>query len=290
MPRSLPLAMCFLLLACAAGASDAQAAGDQPDRKAKPSAMTNADVVELVKAGLSDAVIVTAIKQAPARSFDLTPAGLIALKKAKVSDKVISAMQHSADQRPAKATAPASGAVLSRARAAELIKRDLRLPASQSVRFGRHIRTARSEPDRSGGFMPKITVCVVNDPGQEYAQRSSELLAWRAKELITLQDVNEQQGNCRYQWVAAQLTDEGRKYLLGQTVRNGVQTFTVKTYDLAFGEITGIQVFEQFKTAKVDYTLEKVNVTPFARHVSPGTVNRTATFTLFDDGWRLKAD
>ncbi len=63
-----------------------------PAQKTK-NAMTNADVVEMVKAALSEQVIITSIRQASAKDFDLTPNGLIALKKAGVPDVVISVMQ-----------------------------------------------------------------------------------------------------------------------------------------------------------------------------------------------------
>jgi hypothetical protein len=56
-------------------------------------AMTNADVIQMVGAALSEQVIITSIRQAPAKDFDLTPTGLIALKKAGVSDSVILVMQ-----------------------------------------------------------------------------------------------------------------------------------------------------------------------------------------------------
>ena len=56
-------------------------------------AMTNADVIEMVGAALSEQVIITSIRQAPAKDFDLTPTGLIALKKAGVSDAVVLVMQ-----------------------------------------------------------------------------------------------------------------------------------------------------------------------------------------------------
>jgi hypothetical protein len=55
--------------------------------------MTNADVIQMAGAALSEQVITTSIRQAPARDFDLTPTGLIALKKAGVSDAVILVMQ-----------------------------------------------------------------------------------------------------------------------------------------------------------------------------------------------------
>ncbi|HKO61504.1 MAG TPA: hypothetical protein VJV03_10120 [Pyrinomonadaceae bacterium] len=60
---------------------------------ASASRMTNAEVIELVNAGLSEQVIITAIRQAATKDFDVTPTGLIALKKAKVPDAVIVVMQ-----------------------------------------------------------------------------------------------------------------------------------------------------------------------------------------------------
>lgn len=61
-------------------------------QKAK-NAMTNADVIQMVGAALSEQVIITSIRQAQAKDFDLTPSGLIALKKAGVSDAVVLVMQ-----------------------------------------------------------------------------------------------------------------------------------------------------------------------------------------------------
>jgi hypothetical protein len=63
---------------------------------AKPQAaavMTNADVIELRKAGLDDDNLLAAIKDAPSAQFDLSPAGLKALLAAKVSNKVIAVMR-----------------------------------------------------------------------------------------------------------------------------------------------------------------------------------------------------
>jgi len=73
---------------------------------APANAMTNAEVLSMVSAGLSDEVVSTAIRQAPARAFDLTPTGLIALKTKHVSDAVIAVMQASANPPPAPSPAP----------------------------------------------------------------------------------------------------------------------------------------------------------------------------------------
>jgi hypothetical protein len=55
--------------------------------------MTNADVIELRKAGLDDDNLIAAIKEAGATKFDLTPAGLKTLLSAKVTNRVITVMR-----------------------------------------------------------------------------------------------------------------------------------------------------------------------------------------------------
>jgi hypothetical protein len=60
---------------------------------ATSAAMTNADVIDLRKAGLDDDNLIAAIKDASATKFDLTPAGLKTLLSAKVTNRVITAMR-----------------------------------------------------------------------------------------------------------------------------------------------------------------------------------------------------
>ncbi len=71
-----------------------------PTASARPAAasaggapMTNADVIDLRKAGLDDDNLMAAIRDAGAVAFDLSPAGLKALLAAKVSNRVITAMR-----------------------------------------------------------------------------------------------------------------------------------------------------------------------------------------------------
>jgi len=54
--------------------------------------MSNADVVKMVDAGLSEQLIIATIRQAPAKNFDTRPEALIDLKSKKVPDGVILAM------------------------------------------------------------------------------------------------------------------------------------------------------------------------------------------------------
>ena len=78
------------------------------------------------------------------------------------------------------------------------------------------------------------------------------------------------------------LTDEGKKYLISESDME----FEFKTCELNFGEITGIQMQEQVKVATVNYTIVR-KATPFGFNISQGSENRTAVFSLFDDGWRI---
>jgi len=76
----------------AAGAKPA-AKGAATPAPAAAAAMTNADVIDLRKAGLDDDNLIAAIKDAHAVAFDLTPAGLKTLLGAKITNKVITAMR-----------------------------------------------------------------------------------------------------------------------------------------------------------------------------------------------------
>lgn len=64
----------------------------QANAQAQQLAVTNYDLIEMTRAGLSDQVIVGAIQQRGGR-FDLSPQGLIALKQNGVSDTVVASAQ-----------------------------------------------------------------------------------------------------------------------------------------------------------------------------------------------------
>lgn len=68
-----------------------EAAEVQPAKTSK--AITNADLVSMTAAKLSDEVVIGAVQQASATDFDLSPKALISLKSAGVSDRVIHALQ-----------------------------------------------------------------------------------------------------------------------------------------------------------------------------------------------------
>jgi len=80
-------------------------------KAAAPAAMTNQDVIRLVKAKVSDDLVVAKINQSKTR-FDTSVDALVALKEAGVSDTVVSAMMNagagssSAPPKPATSSAP----------------------------------------------------------------------------------------------------------------------------------------------------------------------------------------
>jgi hypothetical protein len=90
--------------------------------------------------------------------------------------------------------------------------------------------------------------------------------------------------------ISATLTPQGQSLVTGPPSQSGsyyLSNFiTVKQGQITLSEITGI--VEQGITAEVQYT-EKESVTPFgaANCISVKPASKTATFTKYDDGWRL---
>ncbi len=78
-----------VLAAAAAPATGAKALGESP----VPSGMTNADLISMVQAGVSEDIVLTAIDGAESCAFDTTPNGLIALTKGKVGAAIIKRLQ-----------------------------------------------------------------------------------------------------------------------------------------------------------------------------------------------------
>lgn len=86
--------------------------------------------------------------------------------------------------------------------------------------------------------------------------------------------------------VKVELTEEGKKYL----ELNKENNFEIKLWDTDIKEITGIKEIKELKTAEVEYTIYNTNITPFGEIFSEKNriQNRNATFSLYDDGWRIQ--
>jgi len=68
-------------------------AAKPPFASAQTPITSNAHIIQLVKTGTPDSVIINRLLQSSAVTFDLSQAGIASLKKENVSDKVISAMR-----------------------------------------------------------------------------------------------------------------------------------------------------------------------------------------------------
>ena len=166
---------------------------------------------------------------------------------------------------------------LSRAKAEELIVKNQHLPAIQTVELSRNfLKKSWSDPS----WMPAACVSV----GGTYWDHKQRLDDLTAKGLITLGESHQHNGECNYMWATVTLTDEGKKYLVSDT--GGA--YQLRALEVSFGEVTGIQVNEQFKVAEAHYTLKKSNITPFGGNIASDPISGNATFALFDDGWRIQ--
>jgi hypothetical protein len=84
-------ALVLLIALCAAPCSLILASPDAQTAKPNTKPLTNADVLDMLKAGLSQEIVVAKIN-ASACEFDTSPAALKALKSANVPDAIILAM------------------------------------------------------------------------------------------------------------------------------------------------------------------------------------------------------
>jgi tetratricopeptide (TPR) repeat protein len=76
----------------AAGTAD-QATGGKALSGSEPGGMNNTSVIKMVRASLSEDIILTSINSAPKHSFDVSPDGLIALSDAGVGARIIQRIQ-----------------------------------------------------------------------------------------------------------------------------------------------------------------------------------------------------
>lgn len=79
-----------------------------PTKPGQPKALTNTQVIAMVKSGMDDDTIAQAVRGAKAVQFDLTPAGLQSLSISGVSPAVVTAMKARAAKRPAATAKPAT--------------------------------------------------------------------------------------------------------------------------------------------------------------------------------------
>lgn len=175
-----------------------------------------------------------------------------------------------------------SNTSLSRDQAANLIKAKRNTPEIREISLAKEYFD-RSRADDEGSSMPTLCIDSLGQDGLASAKGRLDSLV--ANGVISFgKNSAKRKRSCVYLYATVILTPEGKKHL----VRETPNSYILKTYEVSFGEITGIQINEQFKQASADYTLVVGNVTPFARDIPNSPMKRTASFALFDDGWRIQ--
>jgi hypothetical protein len=104
---SLGAAVCAGMQQAGTAVEQPAPASTVPAAGSEPHAMTNADIVAMVKSHLDEATVVSAI-EVNETQFDVSPQALIALKQAGLGDPVIAAMLESARRHEVKALAPST--------------------------------------------------------------------------------------------------------------------------------------------------------------------------------------
>ena len=87
-------------------------------------------------------------------------------------------------------------------------------------------------------------------------------------------------------------TEKSKPYLLSTPEEDKkISVQLVKLADIKLGSITGIKTAEDGKSVIVDYYETYQNISPFSKITSKNFDKKnlkTAYFSLYDDGWRLK--
>ncbi len=162
-----------------------------------------------------------------------------------------------------------------------LIMKKFNLPQTDTMRIYKKYFKSSKYVDYCS--FPKVSIYIGGRI--TYSDNEKVLITLKEKGLINISETVEQEREYDEDntYAIVLLTDEGKKYL----IKEDDVKYIVKTCEITFGEITGIQMQEQVKLAEVNYTLKRINFTPFGNEGSQETENRTASFTLFDDGWRM---
>lgn len=107
------------------------------------------------------------------------------------------------------------------------------------------------------------------------------------KGLAEIQEEWVNQGCSSWKVNRVKLTDEGQKYL--QNESDGQYVIWTATFDI--GEVTGILEEKEGNLSTVEYMIKKTKRSPFGEFWEMNCQQTdkpyTATFTKYDDGWRL---
>ncbi len=117
-----------------------------------------------------------------------------------------------------------------------------------------------------------------------FAEVSAKLKDLETKKLIQISERSVWQNSCNHIFADITLTDEGRKYLISETDKD----FVVKTAEITVDEVTGIRTNKDQNSAIADYSLKRINVTPFGADSQGVPKGGQVQLMLYDDGWRVE--
>ena len=137
-----------------------------------------------------------------------------------------------------------------------------------------------------------VTAIIGED---EFKSKEKNIEQFKALGLLTLKETPHREETTQFllgttvrTWksVDVSLTTEGKRYL--DTEKSN--SYLVKLWDIEIKEISGIKEMKEFKSAQVDYVIWNNNITPFGSIFNDKymTQNRSVTFSLYDDGWRIQ--
>jgi hypothetical protein len=254
--------------------------------------LSNAQVIEMVRSGLGESVIATAIADSRP-NFDLSANGLVALKKANVSDRLIAAMQDAVIRARAPGSTrgqPVPPMGLTRELAAALLNRSSQFnhTVEVSLRPGRQceeVLTQAQKWERAG--------LSYSDPelDQIDEQSSAGLVALQRLGFIETTRAQPNPSECR---TANAVVRVVRVTSLGDSEiasgrwpsrTDGWRRIVLSRVTL--GQVTGLAI--DGAQASVDFTWKWMPV--YGKPTVPNTprslISGAAILRRYDDGWRL---
>ena len=164
---------------------------------------------------------------------------------------------------------------LSRDKAASLIEEAYQFPKTETTAIAKQyvVKTSLVEPHTPG-------ICRFTD----FPMASAMLKAMQDKQLISMSESTTTKNACNHILANIVLTDKGREYLINETDKE----FVIRTAEITIDEVTGIRPNKESNAATAEYTLKRINVTPFATDNATAPQGGQAEFLLYDDGWRVE--
>jgi hypothetical protein len=295
-----PLVVVLLLGSCVAVISGTR--NDMASQGAD-AALTNADVVKMVQAGLSSPVIVSAIQGARRTRFDVSPDGLIGLKKVGVPDAIITAMQSAAGRgaapsssanpatmsSPVNSTGQASGTrgQMTRQLARQILSAHRLFQEPFATRFMPGRRCV--DDDTTDQYLARMQTQFLNPALMVDAQRQERATqALVDLKLIATTLFAPKRGECRTSTGKASvtaLTDLGQERSTEWT-RDG-ENWAVPLSRRTVVDLTGIRPLGS--SAIVEFTWKWMPLQG-DEVASPVTYRADAQVDAYDDGWRIEEE